>query len=350
MPKHKHKHKHKNKAKERQHNSATDEDNPHKPKPKPKHKHKHKHKHEHKPKHKHKHKQPHDSTNTSTNSSTSPTPTTSTVREPISLEDYYAKNTEFRAWLHARGKRFDEVRSPRRRYFPKFVRRWNAGELPQRFYQGAFSHEEKVKSLTGYQWAFERQMQAQEQLDAAQLVDSVSRDTLSRVVQKQREVGGNSAVGIVNLGARREDMAQEEEEDNREFRQDVARFKRKRERQRDQSVHEAALDEVAPKVSGRERELEKRREKAQKIHGAAQEKEDLRDGAAGYSDDFLMGGSDNTLERLKQKRRKREQQKSQQRHHRLEELRERESQRVQRFKQAMGLQEGQEIRIKPRND
>ena len=320
-----------------------------------KHKHKRKHKHKHRHRHKHKHRSNDDdkekekeetstktmsiatvASSTSDNLGSSPTLPVP-APDPISLDDYFVKNTEFRAWLHSRGKHFDEVRSPRRRYFPKFVRKWNEGQLGPKFYKGEFSHDERLQSFTGYHWGFENELPRQE--DSSRLVDRTERGDASL-----------KATGIKRRAMPVESVRGDAADEEKEFRRDVARYKRKRQRQRDQSVHEAALDEVAPKETGRERELQKRREKADRIHGSAQEKDELRDGTAGYSDDFLMGGSDNTLEELKKNRRLREQHKMKQRQERLHELREKESQRMQRFKQAMGITEGQEIKIRPRDD
>lgn len=55
----------------------------------------------------------------------------------LTREDYYVRSGEFKAWLSLRGVFLDEVSSSEaRRYFDRFVRRWNAGRLQSEFYSG----------------------------------------------------------------------------------------------------------------------------------------------------------------------------------------------------------------------
>ena len=56
----------------------------------------------------------------------------------IAEDDYYARAREFRYWLaQSREKYLDEIPSAEaRRYFAKFVRRWNDARLDDEFYTG----------------------------------------------------------------------------------------------------------------------------------------------------------------------------------------------------------------------
>lgn len=52
--------------------------------------------------------------------------------EQISLDDYFRKNVEFRMWLMQRKRiSLDQLkdRKDRERYFKRFMRHWNDGEL-----------------------------------------------------------------------------------------------------------------------------------------------------------------------------------------------------------------------------
>lgn len=49
---------------------------------------------------------------------------------PLSAEDYFQRAAEFKAWLKGKGKFLDEMTGKdARRYFGKFLKRWNEGKL-----------------------------------------------------------------------------------------------------------------------------------------------------------------------------------------------------------------------------
>eukprot|EP01041_Mallomonas_annulata_P015230 gene15230-32265_t len=52
------------------------------------------------------------------------------------------------------------------------------------------------------------------------------------------------------------------------------------------------LDDVAPKATGKDALIEKRREKGAKLHGAAKDAEDRRDGLDMKDSDVFGGGED----------------------------------------------------------
>ncbi|KAJ1970544.1 hypothetical protein H4R35_005803, partial [Dimargaris xerosporica] len=75
---------------------------------------------------------------------------------PLTADDYYNKNTEFRVWLLRKKKLyFDELSSrDNRRYFKDFVTRWNQGTLSARYYRGMTTAELPASSKTRHQWNF----------------------------------------------------------------------------------------------------------------------------------------------------------------------------------------------------
>ncbi len=49
--------------------------------------------------------------------------------EPISSDDYFKMNPEFRLWLAGRGKAFGDLSDDEtKKQFKKFVEKWNAGQ------------------------------------------------------------------------------------------------------------------------------------------------------------------------------------------------------------------------------
>ena len=58
--------------------------------------------------------------------------------EPITEDDYFAKNPEFSTWLRERKKKyFNELTSESaRELFSGFIQLWNDRKLPAKYYQG----------------------------------------------------------------------------------------------------------------------------------------------------------------------------------------------------------------------
>ncbi|KAJ1984130.1 hypothetical protein H4R34_000841 [Dimargaris verticillata] len=126
---------------------------------------------------------------------------------PLTADDYYNKNTEFRVWLLRKKKLyFDELSSKdNRRYFKDFVTRWNQVTLSARYYRGMTTAELPASSKTRHQWSFTSKL----------LYDETQRQHRRDEVRRQR----------------------------RDFRK----------------THEMVLEELVPKETGREARLDKRR-------------------------------------------------------------------------------------------
>ena len=74
--------------------------------------------------------------------------------EEISNDDYFKKNTEFQTWLYgSKGKTFDQLSSTdSRKMFQKFVKKWNRGKLPDKFYRGIHETEIDSSFRTKHKW------------------------------------------------------------------------------------------------------------------------------------------------------------------------------------------------------
>ena len=98
----------------------------------------------------------------------------------ISADDYFQKAREFQLWLsEARRVFIDELPSEEaRRLFGKFCRRWNAGELPSKYYEGI----QQVESInrTRHQWGFASKLSDADQLALDRTKDSVASQTQAK--------------------------------------------------------------------------------------------------------------------------------------------------------------------------
>ncbi|OQR81505.1 hypothetical protein THRCLA_23356, partial [Thraustotheca clavata] len=121
------------------------------------------------------------------------------------------------------------------------------------------------------------------------------------------------------------------------------RKREKYERKKYSKHKEMVTEELAPKSTGREATIEKKREKSATLHGAARQKEDAKDGLD-LSEDFLMGGVDDYHARV-QRRKVAQNKRQEEKHQRISAAQEAEAARMQKFLSDMGIQPGQQERI-----
>ncbi|KAF7726610.1 hypothetical protein EC973_008574 [Apophysomyces ossiformis] len=219
--------------------------------------------------------------------------------QPISDEDYFEKATEFRLWLReSKHKYFDDLDShDSRRYFKKFVKAWNRFELEEKYYKGLNSAQLSSADTTRYKWAFAKKLDQYE-------LDTI-RDSVDSLTSKS---GSSPTVGAESRGRRRnvgpampppssKAHDQTELEDQME-REKAARRSETRQRRHKQEEY---LDEVAPKETGREAMIAKRR-----ATNAFHKRERSPDVELSEAD--LMGGDDFharlAAEKRKEERRK----------------------------------------------
>ncbi|KAJ2751471.1 hypothetical protein GGI19_004461 [Coemansia pectinata] len=176
--------------------------------------------------------------------------------EQISLDDYFRLNAPFRLWLRKeKHLYFDELSSDdARRRFASFVRAWNAGRLRSRYYSQDHELTHLSKDvLTRHNWNFAKN---------------------PNEPPKKRE----------------SDHVVDEEQDDRDRRR-----RRKREHRDAREREQLMLDEVAPKETGRDAKLAKRRNLNQIRHAEPSIDPEL-------PDHDLYGSSVNDLAALKRER------------------------------------------------
>lgn len=250
----------------------------------------------------------------------------------IDEDDFFLKATEFRVWLaQHKGKYVDDLSTEEATelFRDEFARKWNKGKLKDMFYTGIPESVLEQTKRTRHKWGFVAKMGDKEKFELQTAKDSVD-------VATRKE-------DLLNEGAkrpRREERERSRRRDDREDEEDRQedRKRRKIERKREREYRDTVMEELAPKATGREVQIEKRRQLGEKLHGAARDREDARDGLD-LSDDFLMGGKkggDELQRRLAQRdsgRRRRQEEQQE----RLAGLQAKESARMDKFLEDMGL-------------
>lgn len=207
----------------------------------------------------------------------------------------------------------------------KFVKKWNRGELDAMYYKGIPEHVLEQTKRTKHTWGFVKRLDEKEVFALATARDSVGVATrksdllVSASTANARPVapeGKSSVVGGPRQQEKdldrhshkrkshhRERDSESDEDSDRHHRH---RSAHKSERKKHRKHHEGVLEELAPKETGREAMLEKRRQVGSKLHGAARDREENRDGLD-VSEEFLMGGSSGGGNDLQRRLKQREQ-------------------------------------------
>ncbi|KAI8974641.1 hypothetical protein BDB01DRAFT_805864 [Pilobolus umbonatus] len=191
----------------------------------------------------------------------------------ITEEDYFEKATEFRLWLKEhKHKYFDELSSKEnRRYFKKFVKKWNEHELEDKYYRGLSSTQLASSDSTRYKWSFAKKLDKMELETVRDKVDSMTTQRSGDAqlnIKRRRQVGPSLP-----------DTFEKEEQAERE------RAKYKQERKKEKERKELMLDEMAPRETGREAMLAKKR--ALNAYHKRERSPDIE-----LSEADLMGGDD----------------------------------------------------------
>lgn len=221
---------------------------------------------------------------------------------PISKDDYFRLSSEFRIWLHEHKKIFfDELKSDEtHKYFGKFVKKWNSGKLEKKYYEGIRSSQVDPAALTKYKWNFKGKGESSEKLEQirTQIDRATNKDFAMEVkmivnAQQHAHVGEQhkrrapqgptmpppaTFAGSSRRHGRDEDM---DDEDKAGYNH----WKRKKDEKSHKKSREADLEELAPKATGRDAVLEKRR-----IQTAYHRRE--RDDGMEVPESVLMGGDD----------------------------------------------------------
>ncbi|KAG7384314.1 hypothetical protein PHYPSEUDO_002779 [Phytophthora pseudosyringae] len=262
--------------------------------------------------------------------------------QKITEEDYFLRQTEFRVWLaQTKSKYVDDLSTDEAMglFTDEFARKWNRGKLSEMFYDGLPDAVVEQTKRTRHRWGFVTKLGEKEKFELATAKDSVDVATkkenlLSSGGSKEKVQGPKLEEGRSSRD-RSKRPSKEDKEDGRE----ADRKRRKSERRRERADRDTVLDELAPKATGREAQIEKRRQLGEKLHGAARDREDARDGLD-LSEEFLMGGragGDGHLRHRLAQRDSARRRKQEEQQEKLAGLKAKESARMDKFLEDMGL-------------
>jgi len=208
--------------------------------------------------------------------------------EPISESDYFLKSAEFRIWLkEEKHKYFDELSGDKaRRYFHKFVKEWNRGKLNKSLYAGVDPSKQSATSQTAYKWAFasKRTKAEDDALQAART--EVGAATYGVDNRSPPTTSGNGSVKRVQgptLPPQADRVLAREDAEER------AAAEREYQRKRDKAEARGRIEDmVGPREVGRERMLEKKRERREGDRAFREKGDEGLD----VDEGTLMGGGD----------------------------------------------------------
>lgn len=180
--------------------------------------------------------------------------------EPITESDYFLKSSEFRVWLKdEKRKYFDELSGEKaRKYFHKFVKEWNRGRLDKSLYAGIDPSKQSAMSQTAYKWSFasKRSRAEDEALHAARAEVGAATYRVGGEPSSRSGDGSNKRVQGPTLPPQADRVLAREAAEER------AAAERDYQRKRDKAeARDRVEDMVGPREVGRERVLEKKRER-----------------------------------------------------------------------------------------
>eukprot|EP00727_Mastigamoeba_balamuthi_P010158 m51a1_g5765 hypothetical protein (350) ;mRNA; r:1232485-1233672 len=178
----------------------------------------------------------------------------------LTADDYFARSAEFAHWLpRAHSQRASDLTADEsRRLFDEFARLWNSGRLDDAYYDGSAAREATLGGAaerTSYRWGFAAKMSASESQELASRRAEIERQTYGAGAPQQQQ--SRSAMPLPERPklAPRAPLDQAELEEQREREARERRMALKRTRQDDRVVE----DELAPKATGRDAVIEKRK-------------------------------------------------------------------------------------------
>eukprot|EP00475_Leptophrys_vorax_P010371 TRINITY_DN1697_c1_g2_i3.p1 TRINITY_DN1697_c1_g2~~TRINITY_DN1697_c1_g2_i3.p1 ORF type:complete len:209 (+),score=43.29 TRINITY_DN1697_c1_g2_i3:47-628(+) len=165
-------------------------------------------------------------------------------------------NSEFGEWLRTvKGKCFDELTTDKaKQFFSAFAAEYNKGALDARFYKGINSSAIEPTHRTKHKWKFASKLTDEEQFHLASVRDEVDTVTFSRSFQEIYTK--HCAAGKLDDKQTRDVCKEEEVREHR-------RYGMKEQRKKTREQHELIMEQVAPRLSGKEAQVQMKKEKSE---------------------------------------------------------------------------------------
>lgn len=282
--------------------------------------------------------------------------------QPLDAEkDYFAFHQQLWVWLYREeGVAFNDLTSEEsREAFARFVEQYNDGQLAAAYYDDKGLPSEAIDECktTRHKWSF--QTSETERRGLQMLQDGVRKLTEYSAEDEKQQGKSSRSASTVAAGPsvpERNQHQDAEEAVNRRRRQWTDEERAVHRRANKRLVEDVRITEeefTGGKADyGRERQLEKKREVATKIHGAARDREDP---GVTISDDALYGdgGHGASFQSALAREKKRKAQRMETKQARIQELQQKEQNKQQEMLKKLGLsglQPGQKIKIAPREE
>lgn len=266
--------------------------------------------------------------------------------EPLDLEkDYFAYHQHLWVYLYREeGIIFGDLSSEdARSAFQRFAKRYNAGELEEAYYGVLPQKAIDQCQTTRHKWSFNTSETERKSLRFIE--EGVRKQTeFSKNDDPQREIGEEVA-RMPELSNDRRPLSVEDRL--------VERAANRRLREHVRTVEEELK---GGRKDGRERLIEKRKETAAKIHGAAKDREEVQMGGVELNDEAIYGGGGDgelNFQDALRRERHRNAQRQQNKQDRVAELKKKEQDRQDAMIKMLGLtgvKPSQKITIAPRKD
>lgn len=268
-------------------------------------------------------------------------------------KDYFTYHQEFWVYLfREEGTRFNDLKSDEaREAFKRFSKIYNGGKLEAAYYTNPPTFPPQVleeSKTTQHTWGF--QTTATERRGLEQLQEGVR-----RLTQYKNDEGTASNIAPAVAGKSNGD-SEARFNSNSERKHQMTPEERMDERRANRRLKEhvkTAQEEITGGAKDlRERQLEKKREHAARIHGAARDREE---GGAGIEldDAAVYGNGDRSFQQALARERQSKAKREEKRNARVEELKTKEQERQANILKMLGLdglQPGKKIQIAPRKD
>lgn len=278
--------------------------------------------------------------------------------------DYYAFHQEFWVYLYREeGIRFNDLVTTEetRQAFARFATVYNSGGLEAPYYHNHGLAESTVSEpfpaqvleeckTTQHKWKFQTTETERKGLQALQ-------EGVRRLTEYQDEKDKSADSRIIPNSSRSNDTSRNDSVRNvadyptRKTPQELTEERRSNKRLRDH-VRNVNVELSGGAKDFRERQLEKKKELADRIHGASRDKEQAATSME-LSDSALYGDGDTSFQNALARERNAKNRRQEKQTQRIEELKEKERERQENMLKVLGLEgitPGQKIQIAPRND
>ncbi|KAH9818825.1 hypothetical protein DFH28DRAFT_1080677 [Melampsora americana] len=217
---------------------------------------------------------------------------TSSIKiEPIHpQDDFYSKSAEFRLWLkEEKNKYIDQITGDKARtYFAKFARHWNRGKLGSKYYELPIHLRASTTSSSSHTWSFQERSTLEREKAQNARHEAVS-GPLNPAPMAQKPLIGPARPPQTSLASTSTSNLQHGIEEDPQL--STSQYQKRTEAKRKRN--EEREEERSNRATGKDRLLEKKREKREGNINYQREQEDR---TAVDLDDRAMFGTDSSFQ------------------------------------------------------